>query len=84
MHVPSDCVLSQYAPGLQDGYPVRGYRDEDDVPPNSTTPTFVAVKLRLANWRWASVSLYLRTGNGFIRHTVNDGAFNCTFIGLQE
>jgi glucose-6-phosphate 1-dehydrogenase len=62
VRVPSDCVLGQYGPGLQDGSPVRGYRDEDDVPPHSTTPTFVAVKLRLANWRWASVSLYLHTG----------------------
>jgi glucose-6-phosphate 1-dehydrogenase len=64
MHVPSDCELSLYIPGLQDGYPAHGYCDEDDVPPNSITPTFVAVKLRLANWRWASVSLYLAPAKG--------------------
>ena len=65
--VPTDCVLGQYGPGLQDGYPVRGYRDEDDVPPDSITPTFVALKLRLANWRWAGVPIYLRTGKRLLR-----------------
>jgi glucose-6-phosphate 1-dehydrogenase len=67
VHVLSDCVLGQYGPGLQDGYPVRGYHDEDDVPPHSTTPTFVAVTLRLANWRWAGVPLSLRTGKRLLR-----------------
>src|SRR5919106_4542020 len=62
VRVPTDCVLGQYGPGLQNGYPVRGYRDEDDVSPDSITPTFVALKLRLANWRWAGVPIYLRTG----------------------
>ena len=67
VRVPTDCVLGQYGPGLQDGYPVRGYRDEDDVPPDSITPTFVALKLRLANWRWAGVPIYLRTGKRLLR-----------------
>jgi glucose-6-phosphate 1-dehydrogenase len=67
VRVPTDCVLGQYGPGLQDGYPVCGYRDEDDVPPNSITPTFVALKLRLGNWRWAGVPIYLRTGKRLLR-----------------
>jgi len=67
VHVPADGVLGQYGPGLQDGSPVRGYRDEDDIPPHSTTPTFVAVKLRLANWRWAGVPFDLRTGKRLLR-----------------
>lgn len=41
---------------------MRSYRDELDVPSDSTTPTFVAAKLRAANWRWTGVPLYLRTG----------------------
>lgn len=67
VHVPSDCVLGQYGPGLVDGYPVAGYRDEKGVAPHSTTPTFVAVRLRLANWRWAGVPFYLRTGKRLLR-----------------
>jgi glucose-6-phosphate 1-dehydrogenase len=70
VHVPSDCVLGQYGPGLVDGHAVPGYRDEEDVSPDSTTPTFVAVKLRPANWRWGGVPFYLRTGKRLLRkHT---------------
>jgi glucose-6-phosphate 1-dehydrogenase len=53
---PSDCgeiaVRGQY----------EGYRDEHNVDPNSSTETFVAMKLLIDNWRWADVPFYLRTG----------------------
>jgi glucose-6-phosphate 1-dehydrogenase len=45
-----------------DGDPVPGYRQEEGVDPNSSTETFVAVKLLLDNWRWAGVPFYLRSG----------------------
>ena len=32
------------------------------MPPDSTTETFVALKLYIDNWRWADVPFYLRTG----------------------
>src|SRR2546430_15215215 len=32
------------------------------VPPTSTTETFVAVRLKTENWRWADTPFYLRTG----------------------
>jgi glucose-6-phosphate 1-dehydrogenase len=35
---------------------------EPDVPPDSRTETFVAMKLSIDNWRWADVPFYLRTG----------------------
>jgi glucose-6-phosphate 1-dehydrogenase len=41
---------------------VRGYREEPKVAPNSTTETYVALKLGIDNWRWAGVPFYLRTG----------------------
>jgi len=63
---PDDCgasvVRGQYARGMIEGRRVPGYRDEPDVPPRSTTETFVAVKLTVDNWRWAGVPFYLRTG----------------------
>ena len=40
----------------------RGYRDVDGVAPNSTTETFVAVKLFVESWRWAGVPIYIRAG----------------------
>jgi glucose-6-phosphate 1-dehydrogenase len=39
-----------------------GYRQEKNVGPESTTETFVAMRLCIDNWRWANVPFYLRTG----------------------
>ena len=55
-------VRGQYGPGIVDGEPVSGYRQEEGVDPNSSTETFVALKLLLDNWRWAGVPFYLRSG----------------------
>jgi glucose-6-phosphate 1-dehydrogenase len=52
----------QYAAGTIDGHPVKGYRQEDDVAPDSNTETYAAVKLYVENWRWAGVPFYLRSG----------------------
>ncbi len=38
------------------------YRQEPRVPPESTTDTFVAMKLQIDDWRWADVPFYVRTG----------------------
>jgi glucose-6-phosphate 1-dehydrogenase len=55
-------VRGQYGPGIIKGQRVPGYREEGDVPPDSKTETFVAMKLLIDNWRWADVPFYLRTG----------------------
>ena len=55
-------VRGQYTAGTIDGEPVVGYREEDDVAPDSQTETFLALRLRVENWRWAGVPLYVRTG----------------------
>lgn len=55
-------VRAQYGAGRIDGKEVRPYRQAKDVPPNSTTETYVAMKLAVDNWRWAGVPFYLRTG----------------------
>src|SRR6202040_2500848 len=44
-----------------DGGPVSGYL-QDIGKASSETETFVALKLGIANWRWAGVPFYLRTG----------------------
>ncbi|HLO01944.1 MAG TPA: glucose-6-phosphate dehydrogenase [Symbiobacteriaceae bacterium] len=66
---PSDVVLGQYGRGGTDGWPMAGYHDEADVPPTSTTETFVALRLEVANWRWQGVPFYLRTGKRLPRRT---------------
>jgi glucose-6-phosphate 1-dehydrogenase len=57
-----DSVRGQYAAGNVAGHPIRGYRDEPKVAPDSRTETYVALKLMIDNWRWAQVPFYLRTG----------------------
>ena len=58
-----DTVRGQYGPGRKpDGAPVPGYRHEPNVAPDSATETFAALKLRIDNWRWDGVPIYLRSG----------------------
>ena len=58
----SDVVRGQYAKGTAGGIPVPGYREEAGVNPHSHTETFVALRTEIANWRWAGVPFYIRTG----------------------
>ena len=58
----SDVVRGQYAKGAAGGIPVPGYREEAGVNPHSHTETFVALRTEIANWRWAGVPFYIRTG----------------------
>jgi glucose-6-phosphate 1-dehydrogenase len=60
--VLSRSVRGQYGEGVIDDKRVPAYRGEPDVPPDSRTETFVAMKLLIDNWRWADVPFYLRTG----------------------
>src|ERR1700676_5401995 len=60
--VANNTVRAQYTAGVVDGESVPGYKEEKGVAPNSTTETFVALKLFIENWRWADVPFYIRTG----------------------
>jgi glucose-6-phosphate 1-dehydrogenase len=60
--IHANTVRAQYGPGAMAGQPVPGYREEEGVPPETRTPTFIALKLQVDNWRWAGVPFYLRTG----------------------
>lgn len=55
-------MLGQYGGGKIIDKEVKGYRSEDKVNPKSNTPTFIAAKLMIDNWRWAGVPFYIRTG----------------------
>jgi glucose-6-phosphate 1-dehydrogenase len=55
-------VRAQYQGGTIDGKKLPGYRETEDVKPDSSTETYVALKLVIDNWRWAGVPFYLRTG----------------------
>ena len=53
-------VRGQYRAGASAGGAVAGYADE--LGEASNTETFVAIRAEIANWRWAGVPFYLRTG----------------------
>ena len=55
-------VRGQYDEGVEEGKTVPGYRHEPFVAAESSTETFVALKLMIDNWRWADVPFYIRTG----------------------
>ncbi|MDB9421324.1 glucose-6-phosphate dehydrogenase [Microcystis aeruginosa CS-563/04] len=61
-NLEKSAIRGQYKAGWMKGKPIPGYREEKDVNPESTTPTYVAMKLIVDNWRWQGVPFYLRTG----------------------
>jgi glucose-6-phosphate 1-dehydrogenase len=60
--VALNTARGQYRAGVAEGGTVPGYLEEEGIPPDSRTETFVALKLGIQNWRWAGVPFYLRTG----------------------
>src|SRR5207248_1674264 len=57
-----DSVRAQYRAGRIGDEAIEAYRGTNDVAADSTTETYVALKLAIDNWRWAGVPFYLRTG----------------------
>jgi glucose-6-phosphate 1-dehydrogenase len=62
-------VRGQYTAGIVRGQPVKAYRGEEGVAPESMTESYVAMQLAIDNWRWADVPFYLRTGKSMTRRT---------------
>ena len=60
--VAANVVRGQYTEGAIHGKSVLGYRQEQNVKPDSQTETFVALRLYIDNWRWADVPIYMRVG----------------------
>jgi glucose-6-phosphate 1-dehydrogenase len=60
-------VRAQYATGNIGDKQVVAYRDSPDVPKDSHTETYVAMKLMIDNWRWAGVPFYVRTGKSLAK-----------------
>ncbi|MHB8231904.1 MAG: glucose-6-phosphate dehydrogenase [bacterium] len=61
-------VRGQYDRGLIDNKSVISYKEEEGIPPNSNTDTYVALKLFIDNYRWAGVPFYMRSGKRLKKH----------------
>lgn len=60
--VLSQVIRGQYGAGKIGDKNVLGYRSENNVAPDSSVETYVALKLFIDNWRWLNVPFYIRTG----------------------
>jgi glucose-6-phosphate 1-dehydrogenase len=60
--VAQKVVRGQYGPGTVAGKSLPGYREEAAVARDSTTESYVALRAKVENWRWAGVPFLLRTG----------------------
>ncbi len=60
-------VRARYTAGMSAGQEVPGYLQEEDVPDDSQTETYAALRLEVQNWRWAGVPIFLRTGKRLAR-----------------
>ncbi len=60
--VNAHAFRAQYGSGVVNGKPVKSYLQEENVPSDSVTETYAAIKLYIDNWRWRGVPIYLRTG----------------------
>ncbi len=60
--VGSAVVRGRYLQGSVAGETVNGYLAEAGVNSDSSTETYVALELRIDNWRWAGVPFFIRAG----------------------
>jgi glucose-6-phosphate 1-dehydrogenase len=60
-------VRARYTAGMAEGKEVPGYLQEQDVPDDSQTETYTALRLEVDNWRWAGIPIYMRTGKRLAR-----------------
>jgi len=59
---PAQAVRGQYDAGTVLGKKVKAYREEANVAADSNVETYVAMQIKIDNWRWAGVPFYFRTG----------------------
>ena len=55
-------VQGQYGRGGEGKNKMPAYREEPGVDQNSATPTYVALKAQVDNFRWGGVPIYIRSG----------------------
>lgn len=60
--VTKNVIRAQYTAGSVDGVERVGYRQEDRVNPQSSTESYVALRLYVDTWRWQGVPFYMRVG----------------------
>jgi glucose-6-phosphate 1-dehydrogenase len=82
---PSHVIFGQYTRGHILDRTIAGYREDPEVPPESNTETFVALKLFIENWRWQGVPFYLVTGKALPERLTSIAVtFNCPPVSVLQ
>ena len=55
-------VRAQYTSNKVEEQTIKSYREENNIPDDSITSTFIALKLFLNNQRWHNVPIYIKSG----------------------
>jgi glucose-6-phosphate 1-dehydrogenase len=74
-YLDRNIVVGQYGRGRIGDADVPAYREDNNVAPDSITPTYFAGKFYIDNWRWADVPFYVRTGKRLAKR--------CTEIAIE-
>ncbi len=61
-NIEKQIYRGQYTSSILNGNKLNGYRDEEGVPAESRTETFVAMKFFIDSWRWGGVPFFIRSG----------------------
>jgi len=69
----ASAIRGQYDQGWLAGERAKAYRDEEEIPPDSKTETYAAVRLGVETRRWAGVPFYMRTGKRLPRRVTEIG-----------
>ncbi len=82
-------VYGQYEGGMIAGRRVPGYCEDPEVANDSATPTFVAMRLGVASWRWEGVPIFVRTGKRLPHKTTQIALIFhkppvCIFHGVKD
>lgn len=65
--VRSQCVRARYSAGERGSERMEGYLAVENVPADSETETYVALRAEIVNWRWAGVPFLLRHGKALAK-----------------
>ena len=63
--IDSYAIRGQYGEGFINGEKVKGYREEENVNPQSFVETYASLKLYIDNWRWTGVPFSSGQAKGF-------------------
>ena len=65
--VDQSAIRAQYSEGWQGGKFVKAYLDEENIPADSVTDTYAALRLAVRTRCWQGVPFYVRTGKRLAR-----------------